>query len=356
MSGKSDFFSVLLIFLLLLVFIAEGQNLVPNSGFEQNTELFCGPNAPNSSAIGWTFVSPFSPSIVSSLMDSTCRSFEPDPLAGDHAVSLMVSGEFNLPEVHQYIQTRLEKPLVPGRKYYAEFWYRPDQRKMSESHHYPESYNNQGIYFSEKELKTSGYRLHLASQLDSISYFRLGNWTCLSGYLSPSKEYHFIVLGKAFNNKPSREERLKLERKKYRNFSYFNLVDEVKVIDVTKEVDSLENSGTSFASEQITFKKNTAELTDPYESVRHLSRIVRYLKEKPQAKLKITGHTDDEGSADYNLKLSEERAAKVHSFFIAKGISAERLSYEGKGSTEPVISNTSAENRQKNRRVQFFLY
>lgn len=64
-----------------------------------------------------------------------------------------------------------------------------------------------------------------------------------------------------------------------------------------------------------------------------------------------TGHTDSVGSDAYNQKLSERRAAAVKAYLVSKGIAASKVTTIGKGESQPVATNKTAEGRQKNRRV-----
>ena len=81
--------------------------------------------------------------------------------------------------------------------------------------------------------------------------------------------------------------------------------------------------------------------------------IDEFLKSKPDINIQISGHTDNVGPDDYNLKLSQQRAQAVVDYMIAKEISSSRLSANGFGKTQPVESNESEMGRQKNRRVEF---
>ena len=84
-----------------------------------------------------------------------------------------------------------------------------------------------------------------------------------------------------------------------------------------------------------------------------LDEIAKLMTEKPELKLKIVGHTDDQGTAEYNMNLSERRAANVAAALIeGYGVDAERLSSEGAGLTQPVAPNDTEEGRAKNRRVE----
>jgi OOP family OmpA-OmpF porin len=64
-----------------------------------------------------------------------------------------------------------------------------------------------------------------------------------------------------------------------------------------------------------------------------------------------TGHTDSIGTAAYNQRLSERRANAVKEYLVSKGIAASKITTIGKGKTQPVATNKTAEGRQKNRRV-----
>jgi outer membrane protein OmpA-like peptidoglycan-associated protein len=83
-----------------------------------------------------------------------------------------------------------------------------------------------------------------------------------------------------------------------------------------------------------------------------LNQVLALMKEDPKLALEIGGHTDNVGKPDYNLKLSDERAASVVKWLEAHGIAASRLSSHGYGDTQPLVKNDSDENRARNRRVE----
>jgi len=90
------------------------------------------------------------------------------------------------------------------------------------------------------------------------------------------------------------------------------------------------------------------------ESAPTLRQIAAYLESKPDVKLKITGHTDNVGSAASNLDLSKRRAASVAKVLAGDfKIAADRFQTEGKGDTLPVSGNAKPEGRAMNRRVEF---
>ncbi|MCK9613764.1 MAG: OmpA family protein [Bacteroidales bacterium] len=89
------------------------------------------------------------------------------------------------------------------------------------------------------------------------------------------------------------------------------------------------------------------------ESQVELNRLVGLLNQNKSMKIEIGGHTDNKGSAEYNQKLSENRARSVYEFLIAKGIDKTRLSYKGYGLTHPIDTNDTDEGRANNRRTEF---
>ncbi len=84
-----------------------------------------------------------------------------------------------------------------------------------------------------------------------------------------------------------------------------------------------------------------------------LDEVVEYLATNKGIKMEIQGHTDNKGSAEYNMKLSYKRADSVRKYIVGKGIAPERLKVNGFGFSKPVVPNDSDENRTRNRRVEF---
>jgi outer membrane protein OmpA-like peptidoglycan-associated protein len=99
----------------------------------------------------------------------------------------------------------------------------------------------------------------------------------------------------------------------------------------------------------ILFEINSIRLSDQAKAL--LDQLREALQEHPDVDVRIIGHTDNIGPADYNIELSRQRAASVASYLIDQGIEAERLTVEGFGETEPVATNETEEGRRLNRRV-----
>ncbi|NOQ16385.1 MAG: OmpA family protein [Methyloprofundus sp.] len=99
------------------------------------------------------------------------------------------------------------------------------------------------------------------------------------------------------------------------------------------------------------FDFNKANIRKDSEGL--LDASAKILKDNPYLNIQIEGHTDNRGSDNYNLLLSDRRAASVRKYLIKKGIKATRLSSIGMGESTPITSNDTDKGRQLNRRVVF---
>jgi outer membrane protein OmpA-like peptidoglycan-associated protein len=98
--------------------------------------------------------------------------------------------------------------------------------------------------------------------------------------------------------------------------------------------------------------KAVLQTADKGQTDERLGAIKEILKNYPNAKFSIEGHTDNVGNAKANQKLSEARAKVVMKALITKGVNPENLTYKGFGATKPVASNKTASGRAENRRTE----
>ncbi|MFC3283876.1 OmpA family protein [Litchfieldella rifensis] len=103
----------------------------------------------------------------------------------------------------------------------------------------------------------------------------------------------------------------------------------------------------------VTFGFDSSELTPSARSA--LNDVSAVLTEYHETRVNIAGHTDSTGSADYNQRLSERRAAAVGNYLAQNGVQRQRLSMMGYGLTQPVASNDTEAGRAQNRRVEITL-
>ncbi len=89
------------------------------------------------------------------------------------------------------------------------------------------------------------------------------------------------------------------------------------------------------------------------ESFPELNRLIKLLNDNPDIQIEISGHTDNVGSDEDNLKLSQDRASAVVDYLSSNGISKNRLTPKGYGESKPISTNDTEEGKQLNRRVEF---
>lgn len=111
--------------------------------------------------------------------------------------------------------------------------------------------------------------------------------------------------------------------------------------------------GDVVALEGILFEVDKSDLLP--QSYNTLRQLTEYLKAHPSVKIELRGHTDNQGTAQHNRHLSDDRAKAVMEYLISRGIDRSRLSWKGFGKTRPVDTNDTPEGRQHNRRVEYLI-
>jgi len=109
--------------------------------------------------------------------------------------------------------------------------------------------------------------------------------------------------------------------------------------------------GNSVRLNNLFFDVNSAALSP--ESITELNKVARFLNDNPGVRISIAGHTDDQGTEQYNQQLSQNRAHAVYNYLIKEGIKPQTLTFAGYGESKPIINKTDEESRRLNRRIEF---
>lgn len=136
-------------------------------------------------------------------------------------------------------------------------------------------------------------------------------------------------------------------------------VDKVDSVDTKSDKDNIELNfklqpievGMVVNLKKVLFRQGTAELLN--DSYAELDEVFQFLRENPPVRIELAGHTDNQGSAKANQKLSQSRVDAVKKYLTSKGIQPNRISGKGYGGTKPIASNATEETRKLNRRVEF---
>jgi len=91
------------------------------------------------------------------------------------------------------------------------------------------------------------------------------------------------------------------------------------------------------------------------DSMGLLDRLTETALRCPNASMEVAGHTDSDGDATANLTLSERRAQTVMDYLTRAGVPADRITATGYGSSQPIATNDSDNNKAKNRRIDFMV-
>jgi len=148
-----------------------------------------------------------------------------------------------------------------------------------------------------------------------------------------------ILLNVSNPNYPFYSENFQVEK------SYTELSPYLKNIQLRRA-----DIGTVVVLKNIFFDFNQSELKP--ESFVELDKLADYLKHN-KVNIEIGGHTDNQGSDEYNDRLSLERAKAVYDYLVGKQIDPSRLSYQGYGKRKPIADNATEEGRAENRRTEF---
>lgn len=126
----------------------------------------------------------------------------------------------------------------------------------------------------------------------------------------------------------------------------------VATLPETKKENVFEvKKGDKIVLRHVLFVQSKAEFLP--ESYTELDQLVATLKQFPQIVIEVSGHSDNQGSRELNIRLSEERAEKVKDYLVQNGIESKRINVKGYGPDKPISPNDTEEHRRLNRRVEF---
>lgn len=131
--------------------------------------------------------------------------------------------------------------------------------------------------------------------------------------------------------------------------------DTINIVPI-KNISSIETDfkklklGNSVILKNVNFEFNSYVLQTDADTI--LKTLLTYLIDNPKIGILISGHTDDQGSEDYNLELSINRAKSVYNWLINNGIKSDRLKFTGFGKSRPLFKDTDEISRTLNRRVE----
>ena len=138
-------------------------------------------------------------------------------------------------------------------------------------------------------------------------------------------------------------------------YYYIDDVSVVAVGDIQQEptpgLDNTPKAGEVTVLHGIYFATGKSDILP--QSYHELQHLLEMLRNHPEMRIELRGHTDNQGTASFNMQLSRARAEAVARYLTNRGIESSRLQTTGFGKTLPVDNNDTPEGRSRNRRVEY---
>lgn len=278
----------------------------------------------------------------------------------------------------EFVMVQLTKPLVAGNQYYGEFYV-----SLADACEF--SIDKIGMYFTSDMPNFDWQAMDLGFYKPQISNTtgkvldNHENWTKVSGTFVAKGDELALTIGTFTPDSELTIEKTKRKfitgrdknlPKKFQPMISYYFIDDIKVIPmdpnesvfpeliankppIQDEYFGPAEVGKKFTLQNIYFEFERTTLLR--SSLLELIKLKEYLEKNPRIKIRIEGHTDNIGSRESNDKLSKARAAAVTNYLIANGINDYRIEYKGYGSSQPIVPNTTPQNRALNRRVEFVI-
>jgi len=323
-------------------------NLVPNAGFEYSWK--CPSNFSQVHfANGWSM-----PTTGSADYYNACgtkeysvpnnRYGEKSPFEGEAYMAL--HGRENGAE---YIQIRLASPLEKGEKYYCSI-------AISACERFPAVCSDVGLLFTKEKVERDNggriteYQPQIENHPDSnfIDY----EWHVVKGFFTAKGGEQYLTIGSFSKNvSPISTKDFSVVT----GVSWYNFIDNISTKPVYRKRPKKKIQDLFNRLENINFTNRSYELdTSTFPGLeKELKKVLNILKRDKDISIKVIGHTDNNGSKSSNKTLSLNRCLAVQQYLVNNGIAKKRIKVLGKGDSEPILPNTTQENKKKNRRVEF---
>ena len=275
-----------------------------------------------------------------------------------------------------YMQVKLTKPLIAGKKYCVKF-----NIVLSKTSKYAS--NNIGMYLSEKKPRDKDFQAFaMTPQIKNARnkiYEDQHAWSTVCGVYIATGNERYIAIGNFTDDADMKDKRDYMKKRKLKEFPQlqeieaYYYIDEVSVINL-EELDVCacddEDSGgnqmkvvysTSQSDDMEMEPAQKLELKTVYfnknaktpNSAGAIREVIDLLKENPELNVEIIGHMDKVEDRDNLDDLSIERAKAVYDYLVKNGIDSSRLSKKGVKSTDPQDDSGTQASLAKNRRVSF---
>lgn len=357
--------------LLLLSYFSFSQNLVLNGSFEDSEKCAEDLQQFDKNVKYWNI-----PTSGSTDLFNDCTEFEDlQPLNNYQGSQATSDGQnyagcyfYGIDDYREYIQGSLSESLIIGNRYKISF-------KISLADKSDMAIKEIQVMLTDSIIKSWGTipitknRIrnkkikNFTLEIISDDYFSdKEHWIELSTEFIATESANYLTIGNFKSNKLTKKKKQKFFPKIKKAY-YF--IDNVKLIsletksskeelvnDIIIEKEDFKLNKT-YTLQNVRFQFDSTILVD--ESLIELDELFKYLANNKETRVTINGHTDNQGSEEYNFKLSTDRALSIKKYLVQKGIQKARIFCKGYGETQRLKLNDNEESHAQNRRVEFII-
>jgi outer membrane protein OmpA-like peptidoglycan-associated protein len=267
----------------------------------------------------------------------------------------------------EYLQTELKSPLVAGKRYRVSFWVSIADKSPHAVATLSALLTKQraedtarGILMNreERELgehESQSIAIYYTPQVTHDPSHPLDNnrhWEEVSGEFVAEGGEQFLTIGNFLPFNKSNVVPTGVNSPLQGAYYYIDDVSLFCLDSIDEEKpNTLPDVGKVVRLENLYFA--TGESTVLQQSYKELHALLTLLSENPSIHIELRGHTDNQGTIEYNQKLSEKRAKAVADYLVKRGIERSRINWVGFGKSAPVATNDTPEGRRQNRRVEY---
>lgn len=357
---------ILLLFWLYTPFLlfAQTKNLVPNGSFEDYKlmpdDITQGPicinywSFPNTEGTGEYYHSNSSSKKSSTKKNSFGKQ---QPYEGKAYAGICITNRYR-----EYLQCQLKSPLIKDKKYYIRAMVSlGDRIGLSKVDEFNVIFSKKSFYIAPKKQLKAPPTIRFEGDFSDSK-----GWMELTAIYTAKGDEKYLTFG-SFSYVENGIEHGKIKGlSKYAHYYIDDislsliqpkaaLVEEnvVKVIPKKNDEKVLYKAGETYEFNNLLFMPGESRLVK--KDYEELNTLIDFLIKHPEQTIIITGHTDDQGTAESNQKLSLSRALSASNFLSERGIDFSRITLVGLGESVPIRSNDDEEGRKRNRRVEITL-
>jgi len=252
----------------------------------------------------------------------------------------------------EYVQCQLTESLRAGETYTIQFFYRLSSYSVYAIDRIGLALTDTAVQVKHDQVLTLPLAVAQVNDLETLT----NGWQLASATIEARGGEKFIVIGNFWGQEATRSVKIEVREGKSLMLggSAYYYIDDVSVTPLTPRPDTA-----TLASPRLHEVYILGHIGFPFDSDQllpasfpELDRVATALRQNPLWKLQLSGHTDDQGTAEYNMELSLKRAKSVARYLVQQGIAGDRIETHGFGKQEPLQLGNDEAARARNRRVE----